>query len=169
MNMINDNLIMFVIVGVTFVIAIICLILAIINSSKISAYMDYTDEGDLMGAIKDYYDRVDELAGTINNSSDAIMNERISGCETDIRASLSKIGLVNFNAFDDVTGQMSFALTILDANNDGVILTSLYGHNSCNTYVRKIIDGKSDVKLLDEEKQSLDKAVTSEKRAEEDV
>lgn len=167
--MIDNNVLMFIMIGVTFIIAIICLILAIINSSKISAYMDYTDEGDLMGAIKDYYDRVDELAGTINNSSDAVINDRISGCESNIRTSLSKIGVVNFNAYDDVTGQMSFALTILDANNDGVILTSLYGHNSCNTYVRKVIDGKTDVKLLDEERQSLDKAIISEKRAEEDV
>ena len=162
-------MLMFIMIGVTFIITIICLILAIINSSKISTYMDYTDDGDLMGAIKEYYDKVDELATTISNSSDAIIDSRITECETDIKSSLRKIGLVNFNAYDDITGQMSFALTILDAHNNGVILTSLYGHNSCNTYVRKIVDGKAEIKLLDEEKQSLDKAVLSEKRAEEDV
>ena len=167
--MLSNEMLMFIMIGVTFIITIICLILAIINSSKISTYMDYTDDGDLMGAIKEYYDKVDELATTISNSSDAIIDSRITECETDIKSSLRKIGLVNFNAYDDITGQMSFALTILDAHNNGVILTSLYGHNSCNTYVRKIVDGKAEIKLLDEEKQSLDKAVLSEKRAEEDV
>ena len=167
--MLNNDILMFIIIGVIFILVIICLILALINSSKISAYMDYTDEGDLMGAIKEYYDKVDELAMTISNSEDAIINNRITNCESDINLSLRKIGLVNFNAYDDVTGQMSFALTILDNYNDGVILTSLYGHNSCNTYVRKITSGKSEVKLLDEEKQSLDRAIVHEKKVEEDV
>ena len=167
--MLSNDMLMFIMIGVTFIITIICLILAIINSSKISAYMDYTDEGDLMGAIKEYYDKVDELATTISNSSDAIIDSRITACETDIKSAFRKIGLVNFNAYDDITGQMSFALTILDDHNDGVILTSLYGHNSCNTYVRKITDGKAEIKLLDEERQSLDKAILSEKRSKEDV
>ena len=167
--MLNNDLLMFIIIGVIFILVIICLILALINSSKISAFMDYTDDGDLMGAVKEYYDKVDELAMTISNSSDAIIDSRISNCENDINLSLRKIGLVNFNAYDDVTGQMSFALTILDSYNDGVILTSLYGHNSCNTYVRKITNGKAEVKLLDEEKQSLDKAIVREKKVEEDV
>lgn len=167
--MLNNDILMFIIIGVIFILVIVCLILALINSSKISAYMDYTDEGDLMGAIKEYYDRVDELAATISNSEDAIINSRITNCESDINLSLRKIGLVNFNAYDDVTGQMSFALTILDNYNDGVILTSLYGHNSCNTYVRKITNGKAEVKLLEEEKQSLDKAIVHEKKVEKDV
>lgn len=167
--MLGNNIFIYIIIGVTFLMAIICLILAMMNSSKISTYMDYTDEGDLMGAIKEYYDKVDEIAATINNSSDAIVNSRLTACESGIRMSLSKIGLVNFNAYDDITGQMSFALSILDANNDGVILTSLYGHNSCNTYVRKVVGGKTEVKLLDEERQSLDKAIIGEKRSKDDV
>ena len=165
---IDNNAFMFIIMGGIFILVIVCLILALINSSKISAYLDYTDDGDLMSAIKDYYDKVDELALTINNSSDAIINNRLSNCENDIHLALRKIGLVNFNAFDDVTGQMSFALTILDNYNNGVILTSLYGHNSCNTYVRQITDGNAEIKLLDEERESLNKAIANEKRIEED-
>ena len=167
--MLNNDILMFIIIGVIFILVIICLILALMNSSRISTFMDYTDEGDLMGAIKDYYDKVDELAMTISNSEDAIINSRITNCESDINLSLKKIGLVNFNAYDDVTGQMSFALTILNNYNDGVILTSLYGHNSCNTYVRKITNGKAEIKLLEEEKQSLNKAIMNEKKVEEDA
>ncbi len=163
MMMIDNTALIFIIIGIIFVLVIICLILALINSSKISAFLDYSDDGDLMSAIKDYYDKVDELAETINNSSDAIINNRITSCENDILSSLSKVGLVNFNAFDDVTGQMSFSLTLLDRYDTGIILTSLYGHNSCNTYVRRIVNGKAAVKLLNEEKESLQKAVLNER------
>lgn len=167
--MLNTNFLMFIIVGITFVLSIICLILAIINSSRISSYLDYTDDGDLMSAIKDYYEKVEELSERINNSSDAVIENRLSNCENSLETSFRKSAVVNFNAFDDVTGNMSFALTVLDNYNDGFILTSLYGHNSCNTYVRKIKDGKAQIKLLDEEKESLEKAINKEKKDNENV
>jgi hypothetical protein len=47
---------------------------------------------------------------------------------------------------------------MLDNNNDGIILTSLFGHNSCNTYVREIRNGETSIKLLNEEKDALNKA-----------
>ena len=54
-------------------------------------------------------------------------------------------------------------INILNNNNDGVIFTSLYGHNSCNTYVREVRGGQTAVKLLDEERRSLEYARTNRK------
>ena len=90
---------------------------------------------------------------------------RLANCENDSNISLKKIGLVNFDAFDDVTGKLSFALAILNNNNDGIILTSLYGHNSCNTYVREVVNGETPVKLLEEEKTALNEAKNKLKKA----
>ena len=73
------------------------------------------------------------------------------------------VAIVNFDAFDDVTGKLSFALTLLNELNCGVIITSLYGHNSCNTYVRAVNNGMTSVKLLEEEKLSLANAVNNSK------
>ena len=73
------------------------------------------------------------------------------------------MAIVNFDAFDDVTGKLSFALTLLNELNCGVIITSLYGHNSCNTYVRAVNNGMTSVKLLEEEKLSLANAVNNSK------
>ena len=71
------------------------------------------------------------------------------------------MSVFNFDAYDDVTGKLSFALTVLNSNNDGFIITSLYGHNSCNTYVREVRGGETSIKLLDEEKYSLETAKKS--------
>lgn len=120
--------------------------------------MDYSDEGDIIVALKDYYDKVDDLAKTINDNSDAVLHSRLANCEYDSNISLKKLGVVNFDAFDDVKGNLSFALAILNNNNDGIILTSLYGHNSCNTYVREVVGGESPTKLLAEEKLALSNA-----------
>ena len=127
--------------------------------------MDYSDDGDIIGALKDYYDKVDDLSKTVNDTSDAVLMSRLANCENDSNISLKKIGLVNFDAFDDVTGKLSFALAILNNNNDGIILTSLYGHNSCNTYVREVVNGETPVKLLEEEKTALNEAKNKLKKA----
>ena len=103
---------------------------------------------------------------TVNDTSDAVLMSRLANCENDSNISLKKVAVVNFDAFDDVTGKLSFALAILNNNNDGIILTSLYGHNSCNTYVREIVGGQTPIKLLDEENAALENAKSKLKRTE---
>lgn len=67
-----------------------------------------------------------------------------------------KSAVVNFNAFEDVTGEYSFSLALLDSFNNGYIITVLYGRESCNTYLRTIKSGACETFLLDEEKQVLE-------------
>jgi hypothetical protein len=161
----DNNTIMFIAFAIMMILIIICFILNAVNSSKISTIMDYSEDGDIIGALKDYYDKVDDLSKTVNDASDAVLLSRLSNCENDSNISLKKIGIVNFDAFDDVKGKLSFALALLNNNNDGIIITSLYGHNSCNTYVREIISGETPIKLLEEEKAALNEAKSKLKRA----
>ena len=153
--------------GIVIILVTICFILNAVNSSKINTLMQYSDEGDIISALRDYYDKVEDLSNTINDSSDAVLMSRLGECEQNSNISIKKIGIVNFDAFDDVTGSMSFALALLNNNNDGIILTSLYGHNSCNTYIREVTEGETPVKLLSEEKEALEKAKNKLKKADE--
>lgn len=163
-----DNNILFIAAfAILMILIIICFIVTAINSSKISTLMDYSDEGDIISALKDYYDKVDDLSKTVNETSDAVLQSRLANCENESNISLKKIGVVNFDAFDDVKGKLSFSLAILNNNNDGIILTSLYGHNSCNTYIREVTGGQTPIKLLDEEEKALNQAKNNLKRIEE--
>ena len=160
-----EEIILLGIAIVVIVLIIISIALGVSNSSKIGAIMEYSEDKDLITAIDDYYKKVDSLAKTINNTSDAVMLARLASCENEAARSIKKIGIINFDAYDDVTGKLSFALTLLNDHNDGIILTSLYGHNSCNTYVRQVINGESSTKLIDEERLSLERAKNGVKRA----
>lgn len=151
--------------AIIFVLVVICFILNISNSLRISKIMQYSDDGDLAGSLKDYYAKVKDLSKTINNATDAVLMSRLDDCESNSNISIKKIGIVNFDAFDDVTGKMSFALALLNSHNDGVIITSIYGHNSCNTYLREVTEGETPVKLLNEEKEALEKAKNKLKKA----
>ncbi len=161
----DNNTLLFIALAIMMILIIICFIITSINSSKINTLMDYSEDGDIISALKDYYDKVDDLSKTINDASDAVFLSRLDNCENDSNISLKKTGIVNFDAFDDVTGKLSFALAILNNNNDGFIFTSLYGHNSCNTYIREVVGGESAVKLLEEEKSALTKAKNYLKRS----
>ncbi len=165
-TMIDENLILLGIGALAVVLSLIGIIIGLVNASKVNTLMDYSDEGDIVTALKDYYDKVEDLAKTVNRSTDAVLMSRLSNCENETNFSIRNIGIVNFDAFDDVRGNLSFALALLNNAGDGIILTSLFGHNSCNTYVREIKNGESSVKLLTEEKEALSKAKNKLKRAE---
>lgn len=156
--MIDTTFILIIALAVLAVLFIVSIILGISNNSKINSLLDYSDEGDIVTALKDYYDKVEDLAKIVNKSTDTVLLARLSACENEANISFKKLAVVNFDAFDDVKGNLSFSLAMLDSNNDGIILTSLFGHNSCNTYVREIRNGETSVKLLTEEKEALDKA-----------
>ena len=164
---ITSTTLLFIALGIVIVLIAICFIIIASMSSKINTLMEYSEDGDIIDAIKTYYDKVSDLTTTVNEASDAVLLSRLANCEQDSNISLKKIGIVNFDAFDDVKGNLSFALAILNNNNDGFILTSLYGHNSCNTYVREIVGGEPAIKLLNEENEALEKAKNKLKRAEE--
>lgn len=161
------NTLLLISIGIIIVLIFICFVLTMINSSKINTLLDYSDDGDIITALKDYYQKIDDLAVMVNKNSDAATLSRLSSCEAETAGSFKKIGVVNFDAFDDVKGNLSFALALLNNHNDGIILTSIYGNNSSHSYIREITGGKAEIKLLNEELQALEIAKNKIKRGSE--
>ena len=155
-----ENLYILGAMGVMLVLVVVALCVGISNSSKLNSLINYSDDGDLVDDVEKYFKKVRELEKSISEKTDSALISRIEELEAKSLKGYSKTGMVNFDAFDDVKGSLSFALTLLNENNDGFILTSLYGHNSCNTYIRVIVNGTTATKLLDEEIESLNIAKT---------
>ncbi|MBM3209478.1 DUF4446 family protein [Candidatus Shapirobacteria bacterium] len=73
---------------------------------------------------------------------------------------IQKIGLVRFNPFSDTGGDQSFALALLDGENNGLVITGLHSRESTRLYTKPIKGGKSvGYELSKEEEESLRKAV----------
>jgi hypothetical protein len=72
---------------------------------------------------------------------------------------VQKTAIVRFNAFPDTGSDLSFAIALLDAQNNGIVLSSLYGRNENRVYAKPIAGGKSTYALSDEERQALAKAI----------
>ena len=70
-----------------------------------------------------------------------------------------KIGIVKYDAFQQMGGQLSFSLALLDENDNGFILNSVHSTDGCYSYTKEIKKGICDISLGDEEKKALDIAM----------
>ncbi len=72
---------------------------------------------------------------------------------------IQKIGLVRYNPFGDIGGDQSFAITFLDAYDNGLIISSLHSKEGTRVYAKPIEKGKSSYQLSDEEKKAVEEAM----------
>lgn len=86
------------------------------------------------------------------------IKENIANIEKDIRdvnarlqKAFAKFGAMRFSAFDNVGGDQSFALALLDADDNGVIISSLKGRDGANVYLKTVENGNADISLMSEE------------------
>lgn len=79
--------------------------------------------------------------------------------DNDISLCIKKIGMVRYSAFKDTGSDLSFALAMLNENNDGVLLNGIYSREMSNIYAKQVISGKTNNKLSEEEKEALEIAL----------
>ena len=70
-----------------------------------------------------------------------------------------KMGIVKYDAFNQMGGQLSFSLALLDENDNGFIINSVHSAEGCYSYTKEIKNGLCDISLGDEEKKALDMAM----------
>ena len=75
------------------------------------------------------------------------------------KKTLQKIGIVRFNPFKEIGGEQSFSVAVLDANNNGFVITSHYGKESNRVYAKPVELGKSKYQLSKEEEDAINRAI----------
>ena len=70
-----------------------------------------------------------------------------------------RVGIVKYDAFNQMGGQLSFSLALLDENDNGFVLNSVHGVDGCYSYTKEIKKGICEISLGDEEKKALDIAM----------
>lgn len=85
----------------------------------------------------------------------------IKNLDEDLTRCIQKVGIVRYNAFKDTGSDLSFALALLDENNNGVVLNGIYSREMSNIYAKPVENGKSKYTVSQEEEQAIQKAVDS--------
>lgn len=76
-----------------------------------------------------------------------------------LKSTVQKTGIVKYDAFHEMGGKLSFAIAMLDGNNNGFVMNAMHSREGCYTYVKEIIDGKSYIPLGNEEQDALNQAL----------
>ena len=120
-------------------------------------FMKGKDGENLEKSFIDKFNDVDSILNIVkkNRQDIKVLNRKLD-------MNFQKVGIVRYDAFHEMGGNLSFVLTMLDGNNSGWILNAMHSREGCYTYIKEIVNGESYIELSEEEAESLDKAIYKE-------
>jgi len=119
-------------------------------SNKIKKLLSGKDGSSLESIILRHNNEIELLAKKELENS-----ELIKTLQNKFTKSIQGIGIVRFNPFRESGGNHSFAIALVDEDNNGVIISTMHARERTNMYAREIIAGKCEIDLTDEEKKAL--------------
>jgi hypothetical protein len=88
----------------------------------------------------------------------AELQGRVTRLDQSLAVSKRHLGLVRYDAFDDVGGNQSFALAVYDDAGNGAVMTSIIGRAECRVYCKPLVNGRSERDLSQEEQRAIREA-----------
>lgn len=160
-NMINNNMeYMLIGVAVAALIVLIMFIIMIVNlvqirklKKKYTTFMGGADAKTLEQTIADHLNEIDGLIASNQENK-----QNIAQLTSQIKFAFQKVGLVKYDAFQEMGGKLSFSLCLLNEKEDGFIINAMHSREGCYTYIKEIIAGKCVIILSEEENEALEMA-----------
>ncbi len=88
-----------------------------------------------------------------------VLVKKAEGLNKDNLYNIQKVGLVRYNPFAETGGDQSFCLSLLDGNNNGLVISSLHSRDATSIYAKPVKKGKAaGYDLSAEEKQAIKRA-----------
>lgn len=147
-------------VAVAVLILLILFIITIVNlvqinklKKKYKKFMSGKNAQTLEDTIASHLNEIDGLI-----SSNASNEKNIAQLKNQIQFAFQKVGLVKYDAFQEMGGKLSFSLCLLNEKEDGFIINAMHSREGCYTYIKEVIAGNCVILLSDEEKEALDMA-----------
>ena len=98
--------------------------------------------------------RLDDLSGRLD-----AFNKLHKELEATTQRSIQKVGVIRYNPFSDAGGDQSFAIALLDAEGNGLVVSSLHSRTETRVFAKPVRAGRSTYSLSDEEQQAVKKAL----------
>ena len=149
---------------VLFIMQIILIVLLVLLGDKYkrlqksySVFMRGKNGKSIEKTIFKKFEELEEISDQVK-----INEKEIEDLRKKMERHYQKAGTVKFDAFHEMGGNLSFALTMLDENDNGWILNAMHSREGCYTYIKEIVRGESYIELSEEEKQCLVKTIYQE-------
>lgn len=156
-NFLSQNYILglTVALGVVFIILLIMLVQTRAKLTKLKKKYDFFTKGSdmdidevLTKTIVELQETKEELAQLTKRHDD--LRQQVRGC-------IQKVKIDRYDAYDLMGGELSYSLVLADEDNNGVVMSSIYGRDDNRCYAKEIIAGQSKYPFADEEKALVSK------------
>jgi hypothetical protein len=101
-------------------------------------------------------DCIEKANGIVSKNKE--IEYQLNALERNLYYCVQKVGVIRYNAFDNVGSDLSFSIALLNNSDDGLVISSLYSRESSSTYAKPVSGGKSRYALSAEELQAIDTA-----------
>lgn len=91
-------------------------------------------------------------------TANAANEKNIKKLFDNMKFTFQKVGLVKYDAFNEMGGKLSFSLALLNESDDGFVMNAVHSREGCYTYVKEIVAGNSIIVLAEEEQEALNMA-----------
>ena len=116
--------------------------------------------------VKQFLEKEEKILEKIEDAKNSLSNEiennkkLIYLTNEKLKNAVQKVSIIRYNPFEEVGGDLCYAIALLDENNNGIVLNSIYSREACYNYAKEIINGESPKhKLSQEEEEALKKAM----------
>jgi hypothetical protein len=144
--------------AVVCLITIILLIITLCKLKKMHRRVDSLTRGKdaetMEESILNFFERIEAL-----EDAEKRIHREIREIKDNLKITYQKTGLVKYDAFREMSGALSYSLALLDKENNGILISSMYSREGCYTYAKDIVKGECKINLSDEEEEALKQAV----------
>jgi hypothetical protein len=105
-----------------------------------------------------------QLRETIESTAEKseAQQNRLNAVETAMKKMQSRVGITRYNAFGDLSSNLSFSIALMNELQDGVVLTGIHNRDETHMYAKPIAGGQSEYRLSPEEKEAISQCVQPE-------
>ena len=139
---------------ITLILAIVALCKAAKLKKKYRSFMEGADGKSIESLIHEHLDEIESVR-TVGEKNSAAVKDIYEK----MQYTFQKVGIVKYDAFHEMGGKLSFAICMLDKNDNGCLVNVMHSNNGCFAYIKEIINGESFIELGDEEANALKQAV----------
>jgi hypothetical protein len=96
---------------------------------------------------RDLHGYVEDVASTLN--------ARLATAEERLDGTIAYRAMVRYDAYNEMSGQQSTSIALLDARRSGVVVSSIHHRDQARVYAKLVIDGTGELQLSPEEEEAV--------------
>ena len=155
----DTDLVILICVGIIVLLLILVIVLFVKSSGlkkRLQSFMGGADGKSLEESFQRKFENMDFI-----NAKLAEIDNRLELIDRNLLITFQKYSVIKYDAFDVGGGKLSFAMTLLTKDDNGFIINTVHSNSDQGyfSYLKEVKNGRVDVELADEERQSLEEAL----------